>query len=78
MLTIERFKSFSDKQDLKKSLYVLTNDGNGTLAVIEGLRAAACVLRFLKGAHLRQDEYQLALDTMSAIDAKTAERKMPQ
>lgn len=77
MLTIERYKAFNDKLDLKKALYAIINDGSSTLAVIEGLRAAACVLRFLKGAHLRQDEYQLALDTMSAIDAK-AERKVPQ
>ena len=38
------------------------------IAVIEGLKPAACVLRFLKGSLLQPLEYQLAIKTMEEID----------
>ena len=40
------------------------------IAVIDGLKAAACVLRFLKGSHLQPSEYQLAINVMAEIDAR--------
>ena len=40
------------------------------IAVVDGLKPAACVLRFLKGAHLQPQEYQLAVNTMAEIDAR--------
>lgn len=41
-----------------------------TIAAVEGLKPAACILRFLKGAHLQPQEYQLAVNTMAEIDTR--------
>lgn len=44
------------------------------IAVIEGLRPAACVLRFLRGSHLQPADYALAVNTMAEIDAREGDR----
>lgn len=54
-----------------KSRYKLIEIGDHdhvSIAVIDGLKPAACVLRFLKGSLLQPLEYQLAIKTMEEID----------
>ena len=45
-----------------------------TIVGVEGLERAGCLLRFLKGSLLHPSEYDLAVDTMKAIDAEDASR----
>lgn len=45
-----------------------------TIAVVEGLERAGCLLRFLKGSLLHPTEYDLAVDTMRSVDAEDAPR----
>lgn len=66
MLSIKRVKEGDPNFEVME-----TGDRNHTkIAVIYGLKAAACVLRFLKGSHLQPNEYQLAIDVMAEIDAR--------
>lgn len=66
MLSIRRVKEGDHKYEVME-----IGDRNHTMiAVIDGLKAAACVLRFLKGSHLQPKEYQLAIDVMAEIDAR--------
>lgn len=64
MLSMER---------VRESRYRIVEIGgcsHATIAVVEGLKAAGCMLRFLKGAHLQPQEYQLVIDTMEEIDTR--------
>ncbi len=66
MLSIRRIKEGDHKYEVME----IGDRGHTMIAVIDGLKAAACVLRFLKGSHLQPKEYQLAIDVMAEIDAR--------
>lgn len=60
-------------RNMKKPRYKIYDSvdrGSSTLAIVEGLLPAACVLRFLEGARLEIPEYKIALATMAEIDAR--------
>ena len=66
MLSIRRIRKGESRYEV-----IDIRDSNHTkIAIIDGLKAAACVLRFLKGSHLQPNEYQLAIDVMAEIDAR--------
>lgn len=66
MLSIRRLKEGDHKYEVME----IGDRGHTMIAVIDGLKAAACVLRFLKGSHLQPKEYQLAIDVMAEFDDK--------
>lgn len=69
MLSIERISPGDIGRKSKYRIISVGDRDHAIIAVIEGLKPAACVLRFLKGSHLQPQEYTLALSVMSEIDA---------
>lgn len=69
MLSMECIPSKKMKKP-RYRIYDSVDRGSSTLAIVEGLLPAACVLRFLKGSRLEIPEYRIALDTMAEIDAR--------
>ena len=70
MLSIERLHPGDLGKLAKYRIISIGDRDHGVIAVVDGLKPAACVLRFLKGAHLQPQEYQLAMQTMAEIDAR--------
>ena len=70
MMSIERDTSSGMGKRSRYMLVESSDRGLSTIAVIEGLRPAACVLRFLRGSHLETADYRLAIKTMAEIDSK--------
>lgn len=66
MLSIRRIR----KGDSRYEVIDIRDSNHTKIAVIDGLKAAACVLRFLKGSHLQPMEYQLAINVMEEIDSR--------
>lgn len=56
----------------RKTRYQIVDIGRGrvTIATVDGLEKAGCLLRFLKGALLQPQEYKLAVETMRQVDAE--------
>ena len=73
MLSIEKIAAGAHG---KKTRYRVVDIGRdrATVAIVDGLERAGCLVRFLKGSMLRPSEYDLAVDTMQAIDAEDASR----
>ena len=69
MLSMECLPS-KNMEKPRYKIYDSVNRGSSTIAIIEGLLPAACVLRFLKGSRMEIPEYKIALDTMAEIDAR--------
>ena len=60
--------SIKKRPDARYEVIDIGGHSHSMIAVIDGLKPAACVLRFLKGSHLQPEEYQLAVNTMEEID----------
>ena len=54
-----------------KTRYYIQNDGRERqdIAYFDDLTTAATVLRYLRGANLRNSEYQIALDALRNFDS---------
>lgn len=52
--------------------YRIANNGKekNIIATVDSLEKASCVLRFVHGANIRGEEYDLAVRTIREIDAK--------
>lgn len=73
MLSIERLKA-GDNRRYGRYRVINADRDCTTVAVVDGLEKAACLLRFLRGAHLQPAEYEYAITTMREIDAEDAAR----
>lgn len=71
MLSIEKLAAGAHGEKARYRVVDIGRD-RATVAVVDGLERAGCLLRFLKGSMLRPSEYGLAVDTMKAIDANDA------
>ena len=69
MLSMEYIPSRNIKKP-RYRIYDSIDHGSSTIAIVDGLLPAACVLRFLKGSRLEIQEYKIALATMAEIDAR--------
>lgn len=74
MLSIERITGNGQGE---KPRYRLIDIGKSraTIAVVDGLERAGCLLRFLKGSLLKPEEYALAVEAMREIDRANATEK---
>ena len=68
MLSIERLHPGDIGRRAKYTIVSTGERDHAVVAIIDGLRPTACVLRFLKGSHLQPLDYQLAIKTMAEID----------
>ena len=73
MLSIERLNP-GEKKRYGRYRVINADRDSTTVAVVDGLEKAACLLRFLKGSLLQPEEYRLALETMKEIDAEDSAR----
>lgn len=69
MLSIRKLRG----EESKYEMLDFEDHNRARIAVIDGLKPAACIMRFIKGAHLQPDDYQLAVNTMAEIDARKGE-----
>lgn len=72
MLQIERIET---KNGSKYFISGINRKEKNTLATVNSLEKAGCLLRFLSGASIKGQEYTLAVETMQEIDREENERK---
>ena len=59
-----------ERVDVGKYEIVSIGKEKHTIAAVDTLEKATCVLRFMSGASIKGLEYQLAIDTIREIDAE--------
>ncbi len=70
MIQIERISAGAHGKKSKYQIVARTDAGRSIVATLDTIEKAACVLRFIHGANVKGEEYELAVRTLREIDAK--------
>ena len=70
MIQIEKIMTGAYGKKTKYEIVTQTDTGSNIVATLDTIEKAACVLRFINGANIKDEEYELAVKTLREIDAK--------
>lgn len=68
MLQIERISAGANGKNTKYQIAAQTHTGRNVVATLDTIEKAACVLRFICGARLKDEEYDLAVRTLRELE----------